>query len=216
MGLDYEYKIYLGKNKLKNVMKYIFEHCERQRSNLFFQEDTVFKVREENGQIEKHRIGNYGIDSNFDCCLIFPNDNKIWEYYLIDIAEGYELNTEHEQDSIGIYQVDSNNFWIGNIEVHIQDYSDKIPELIEIRFLAVTTRMSELFRDSISIDQFFKKLCKNVRADYGCLNKENEGYRLIWFEGEEKDLNIKLNHWDTFDKHGFIPIIKSILSKRKI
>ena len=213
MGLDYDYKIYIKEQKLKKAISCIYNHCEKQRSNLLNEEGEIFVARKVRGKIKKEIIS---LNSEFDCCLIFPNDNKIWEYHLNEIADGYELNSENAEDSIGLYQVDSNHFWIGNIEIRIKDYSKRIPETVEIRFLAVTTRMSELFRDSLSIDQFFKNLCNEVGADYGCLDKETEGYKLIWYEGEEKDYELKLRNWDTFDKLEFIPTIKSILDKRKL
>lgn len=213
MGLDYDYKIYIKEQKLKKAINFIFNHCEKQRSNLLFDNGEIVATRNVRGQIKKEKIR---LNTEFDCCLIFPNDNKIWEYHLNEIADGYELDSENVEDSINLYQVDSKHFWIGNIEIRIKDYSKRIPETVEIRFLAVTTRMSELFRDSPSIDQFFKNFCKEVGADYGCLDKETEGYKLIWYEGEEKDYELKLRNWETFDKFGFIPTIRSILKKRKL
>ena len=217
MGLDYDYRIYVKKKNLRSTMEYIFQNCEKSRSGFEFVNSDLFRLNRLHYGVERRKIENDGLNQDFDCCLIFANDDKIWEYHLNDLSEGFNPSSREELDNLSTYQVDANNFWIGNIEVRVRDYTENIRDTVEISFLAVSSRMSELFRDSNSIDKFFKRLCKEVEADYGYLSKESEGYKLIWFEGRETNFEIQRNdHLQTFDKLGFIPVIKSIMDKRKL
>lgn len=126
MGLDYDYRIYIKRENLKSTLKYVFNKCEKNRSGSDFQQDKLMKVNRFPNRIERTEIKNYGLNQGLDCNLIFENDEKIWEYHLNDLCESYQPNTDDEGDFIGFYQVDENNFWVGNIEIRINDYHEKI------------------------------------------------------------------------------------------
>ena len=85
--------------------------------------------------------------------------------------------------------------------------------------MAVTSSMSRLFEESKSIEMFFQSFCKDVEAEYSCLDKEHKGYRLIWFEGEKYSLNLPHSESgssnEPFRKYGFIPVLKMISKKNK-
>ena len=158
MGLDYGYRIYVKRKKLKSTMKYVFSKCDKSRSGIEFLNDKFIKLNRFHDRVERSEIKNDGLNQDLDCCLIFENDDKIWEYYLNYLCEIFHGESTDDGDYVGTYQVDENHFWIGNIEIRINDYSEIIPGLVEITFFAVTTDMSILFRDSISIDKFFKQM----------------------------------------------------------
>ena len=123
-------------------------------------------------------------------------------------------DTDNKEDYINFYQIDAEHYWIGNIEIHVNDYSDKERGIVEIEFWAVTSDMSMLFAESKSVARFFKSFCKQIEADFGCLYMEDAGYRLIWFEGEEMDFTVPVS-WHNFQEYGFRTVVKKAFKNKK-
>lgn len=126
------------------------------------------------------------------------------------MTQNYRANSDDEADFLEYYRNEDGRFWVGNIELRIYDYSDKIPNTLELQFCALTNDMSKLFANSGSIDKFFKQLCNKINADYGCIYMEDAGYRLIWAKGQEYNITIPIN-WQSFQDIGFIPVIRDIM-----
>lgn len=211
MGLDYDYKIYIRKENLKKTIKFVYEHSDKDRVSFEIKEEQLYEIdRFADGRITKTLLDNFGINQRIDTCILVEEDKSIIEYYLWDLTQYYHPNSNDSSDYINYYKNTNNKWWIGNIEIRIKDYSDKIENCIELEFCAVTSDMSRLFANSKSIDKYFKELCKAVEATYACIYMEDNGYRLIWGNGQEYNLTVPIN-WNSFQEYGFIRVIKDIL-----
>jgi len=214
MGLDYDYKVYLKKEKLLDALEYLQSNCDKERTGFEINDGKLIKINKFHDRTEKYELENHGISQQINSCIIFKTDTKIVEYYLKELTQNYQHDTDDEDDYLRLYQYDKDNYWVGNIEIHINDYSEKKEGLVELEFWAVTSDMSKLFSESDSINVFFKTFCKKVDADFGCLYMEDSGYRLIWFEGEEMSLTVPIN-WQSFQEYGFRNVIKKVFKNRK-
>ncbi|SFD09564.1 hypothetical protein [Flavobacterium phragmitis] len=211
MGLDYDYRIYIKKENLKRALKIIYERSDKERVSFEIINDQLYKVNKyADGEISKTLLENFGINQNVDTCILVEEDNAIIEYYLYDLTQNYQPNSLDESDFIDFYKSGDNKWWIGNVEIYINDYSSKMENCIELQFWAVTSSMSQLFAKSISVDKYFKELCSATEADYGCIYMENSGYRLIWAKGKEYSLTVPIL-WNNFEEHGFVKVISDIL-----
>lgn len=211
MGLDYDYRIYIKKEKLKEALKFVYEHADKKRVLFEITNDQLYKIDKfANGQISKTLLDNFGINQRIDTCILVDEDNSIIEYHLYDLTQHYQPDSVDESKFIEYYKYADNKWWIGNVEIHIKDYSSKMPNYIELQFWAVTSSMSRLFAESTSIDKYFKELCRAAEADYGCIYMEDSGYRLIWAKGKEYNLVVPIL-WSSFEEYGFVNVIGDIL-----
>lgn len=211
MGLNYDYRIYIKKEKLKEALKLIYKHSQKERVAFEIVNDQLYKIdKYANGQTSATLLDNFGINQRIDTCIVVEEDNSIIEYYLYDLTQYYQPNSLDESDFIDYYKCMDNKWWIGNIEIHIKDYSSKMENYIELQFWAVTSDMSRLFTKSPSIDKYFKELCRSIEADYGCIYMEDNGYRLIWAKRKEYNLTVPIL-WNSFEEYGFIKVISDIL-----
>lgn len=213
MGLNYEYRVYLEKERLPAALEYVFSRWDQQRTGFFFENERLFKMNRSQRGAERIALKNFGLQQTLDCSLIFKNDDKIWSYYLNDLCESYHPNNDDDGDFIGLYQINKDHFWVGNIELSIQECPAISEDTVELKFSAVTSDMSILFDQSESIECFFQTRCVALEAIYGCLFKEAEGYRLIWYESEA--CSYDLANWHAFDEYGFIPVIRRIMQNQK-
>lgn len=210
MGLDYSYKLYIAKQNLISTMQELRLHVDQARSGFEIIDDDLIKIERFRNRTEKIKLSDFGLNQKVDSCILFEPDEKIVEYYLYDLTRNYQPDSNNEADFLNYYQIADGRFWVGNIELDINDYSDKIPDTIELVFWAVTSDMSLLFAKSGSVDRFFKQFCKKVNAHYGCIYMEDAGYRLIWAKAQEYNLTIPIN-WPSFQDNGFIPVVRDIM-----
>ena len=211
MGLDYDYRIYIKKEQLKETLKFLHKHADKERVSFEIINDQLYKINEyANGQTSKTLLENFGINQKIDTCILVDEDNSIIEYHLYYLTQHYQPDSTDKSDFIDYYKNTDNKWWIGNIEININDYSSKIANCIELQFWAVTSDMSRLFAKSTSIDKYFKELCRATEADYGCFYMEHNGYRLIWAKGKEYNLTVPIL-WSSFEEHGFVNVISDIL-----
>lgn len=210
MGLDYSYKLYIAKENLIPTMHELFLHVDQVRSGFEIISDDLIKIERFHNRTEKIKLSDFGLNQKVDTCILFEPDEKIVEYYLYDLTQNYQPTSDNEADFLNYYQIADGRFWVGNIELHINDYSDKISDTIELIFWAVTSDMSLLFAKSGSVNKFFRQFCKKINAHYGCIYMEDAGYRLIWAKDQEYDLTIPIN-WQSFQDNGFIPVIRDIM-----
>ncbi len=209
MGLDYSHRIYVKKENLTKTLKYVYDHCKKDSTDFKFEEEQCYKINGD--KLERINLDSIINQDSFHysmfySCLIFEKDDKIIEYYLEDLVQRFD-----PEYSLKDYQVDNNSYWVGTIEIDIDNYSSKIENIIEISFRAVTSQMSHLLVESKSINIFFENLCREIQAEYACIWMEDEGYKLTWFEGEK--CNYVVYNWDTVQEYGFIPIMKQMLQK---
>ncbi|MCC9064829.1 hypothetical protein [Flavobacterium piscisymbiosum] len=211
MGLDYDYRIYIKKENLKRALKLIYERSDKKRVSFEIINEELYRIHNyANGQTSKTLLENFGINQKIDTCILVDEDNKIIEYHLYDLTQSYQPNSVDESDFIDYYKTTDNKWWIGNVEIYINDYSSKMENCIELQFWAVTSSMSRLFANSTSIDKYFKELCSATEADYGCIYMEDSGYKLIWAKGKEYNLTVPIL-WSHFEEYGFIKVISDIL-----
>jgi hypothetical protein len=211
MGLDYDYKLYIKKENLKRTLQFVHRNSDKDRVSFEINDEQLYKIDKfADGRITKTVLDNFGLNKRIDTCILVDEDDRIIEYYLRDLTQNYQPNSNDKSDFIDYYKCVDNRFWIGNVEIHINDYSDKIENFVELEFWAVTSDMSRLFANSKSIEKWFKELCKAVEVEYACIYMEDNGYRLIWAKGKEYNLTVPIN-WNCFQEYGFIRVIKEIL-----
>lgn len=214
MGLDYAYKIYVNRDKLISTLEIVFN---KSIGNTYYIDALDGKLYDISivDKSKKTEITNYGIGSDLYWRPIVKKDNKIIEYFLQELCNFYELNTFINEGYYGENKIDDENVWLNGIEIRINDYGDKIPDMLEISFWAITTNLSILVRESSSINDLFVSICKESDAEYGFLYMESEGNRLIWYEGQI--CNYTIFNWpgDNFGRFGFIPVIKRIMNGDK-
>ncbi|MFH6993584.1 hypothetical protein [Flavobacterium sp. FlaQc-48] len=211
MGLDYDYRIYIKKENLKRALQFVHEHSDRKRVSFEITNDQLYKIDEyANGQILKTLLHDFGINQRIYTSIAVEQDDSVMEYHLYDLTQNYQPDSLDESDFIEYYKSQDNKWWIGQIEIHINDYSSKITDGVELQFWALTSHMSRLFAESKSIDKYFKELCKATEADYGCIYMEDSGYRLIWAKDKEYNLTVPVL-WSSFEEHGFIKVISDIM-----
>lgn len=212
MALDYAYKIYVQKNRLKKTLQTIYDRSDKERTGFEIKEGQLYKLQKNlaNQVTGTTFVPDQGIDQRIDCSLTIESDNKIVEYFLFDLTRHFRPDTADQTSRLDFYKTGENSFSIGNIEIEINNYHSRIPNTIEIIFWAATSDMSLLFENSPSIDRFFKELCQEISADFGCIFMEDNGYRLIWAQGREWGLTVPMN-WKSFQEFGFIPVLKEVM-----
>ena len=211
MGLDYDYRIYVKKENLKRTLQYVYEHSDKEKTGFEIIDDQLYTINHHiDKELSRTLLDNLGIGQKIDTCILVNGDDRIIEYHLYDLTQFYSPNSDDESDFIDYYKNSDNKWWIGNVEVYIKDHSSIIENCIELQFWAVTSTMSRLFAESKSIDEYFKELCKDTQADYGCIYMEDSGYRLIWAKGKEYNLTVPIL-WNSFDEYSFIKVVSDIL-----
>ena len=206
MGLDFNYRIYVKKDKLEDAFKLVAANCSK-NNGIVYQDGKFFKNYSYKA-LEPLDILKLNVA--LSCVFMFKKDDQILAYSIKN-----NINVlRKETDEKNYFSIKDIVLPVGGIDVSVIDYGIEIPDTFEIRFAAVTSDMSRLFRDSPSIEAFFKRFCQEVKADYGCLDKEHEGYRLIWFEGEPFSVDLPHEYgyndpaWEPFRELCFIPAMR--------
>ncbi|MFK8006140.1 MAG: hypothetical protein AB8H03_07210 [Saprospiraceae bacterium] len=193
MGLNFSYNIYVKKNKLRDTLKLISENCSKRNNHIEQKNDNFYFVRmfysdSFQGEIQTQKeILDDVLNSkiSLSCSLRFTFDDKILNYIHHQSRE--KINPNDSNSWKPPFYIDE-KFEIGNFDLTFKDSTKIFPETIQVSFTANTSDMSRLIKESTVINKFFKFFCKKVNARYGYLDKEHEGFRLIWFE--EKEYNI--------------------------
>lgn len=87
MGLDYDYRIYIKKERLKRALQFIYEHSEKERASFEIINNQLYKIdRYANGDISKTLLENLGINQRVDTCILVEEDDTIIEYNLYDLT----------------------------------------------------------------------------------------------------------------------------------
>lgn len=209
MELNFFYNIYIQKDKLEKTLRYLHKHCDAQLTDFEFQGNNMFHVERSSVGDVKTKIELYKPEK-LNCTVIVENDEIITSYYLNYLSERYEPNSENEENYFDYWLTDKKHIRVGNIEIYISDYSDKIENTFELSFVAVTSNMSVLFAESESINKFFKNLCLEIKADHAYLYKEEYGIQILFLDKKEVNYTIPI-YWDSLQIYGVIPVIRDIL-----
>ena len=119
-------------------------------------------------------------------CINFPIDSFILKY----LEGGYEYNVHNTFNEIKPYLRDENKARIGGIDFKKEAFNDS-NDIYKYKFTAVTSGMSFLFEESVSIRKWFIELGKVSNALIVYMDLEYNGNRIIYFNGKEVDIFLK-------------------------
>lgn len=138
--------------------------------------DELFQFVKEHGEV--------ALSDSFSA--YFEMDSHVLKY----LEGGYDWKPHYDKAEIQKYLLPDNRARIGGI-----DYDERIPqandEELVVRFTAVTSDMSQLFGDSVSVRNWFVALSRRVDAKMTYLDLESEGRRIIFLKGSEAFLDFK-------------------------
>lgn len=188
MGLNFSFNIYVKKDKLRDSLKFISENCSKIGNHINDQNDKFNSVKEYFSKISERSQLDDDLKKkiSFSCSLRFFPDNKILDY--IHRQSENEIVPQDERTWKPPFYING-KFEIGSFDIVLTDFENLGRDTFQISIIAVSSKMSRLIQSSNSIIQFFKSFCRELDAKYGYLDKEHEGYQLIWFEGKEYNLD---------------------------
>ncbi|MHA7967766.1 hypothetical protein ACX93W_26995 [Paenibacillus sp. CAU 1782] len=135
-------------------------------------------------------VRNHGvIHSGNSASIHFPLDSFILKY----LEGGYSWRPHYDQEEIELHMEPGGKASIGGIDLSTRELED-YPDEIEVSFTAVTSDMSRLFQDSVSISQWFVGLSKSCDAVLTYIDLEDEGARIIFCHGTEVHLELRGNN----------------------
>ncbi len=122
-----------------------------------------------------------------DCaCIRLEIDSFIMKY----LEGGYDWTPHHDRAEIEKYIGNDGKAGIGCIYIKERKLPNASGE-ISVSFTAATSSMSLLLRDSYSIRQWFIRLSKEFHSILTYLDLEHEGHRLIYYRGQEINIELK-------------------------
>lgn len=164
---------------------------------------TVIHKREKDRLFEyirKHGTIDYG-----DCaCIHFDLDSFILKY----LEGGYSWVPHYDKSEVDLHIEPDGKASIGCIYISTKDLENDLDE-IEVSLTAATSDMSLLFRDSVSITRWFVELSKEINSIITYIDLEDEGVRIVYFNGSDVNLELKSNHHLGDLRRNFFDIIKA-------
>lgn len=209
MDISYAYKVYIHKDSLKESLKYLLSKCDKDSTDFDFKDDTFFAV-------DYSTLGKVKVKTNLaevdklECTILVEKDDQVISYYLTALSEVFDPTSEEEGNYLNFYKEGKNKFCIGAIDLYINDYSDKIPDTIELAFYATSSAMSLLFASSQSVENYFKKIGHELKAHSIYLFMMDGGIKLMRHDNKECNYTIPV-YWPAYDDFGVIPVISKIL-----
>lgn len=156
--------------------------------------------------IRKHGTIDYG-----DCaCIHFEMDSFILKY----LEGGYSWTPHYDKSEVNFYIEPDGKARIGCIYISARELEGNLDE-IEVSLTAATSDMSLLFRDSISITKWFIELSREINSIITYIDFEDEGVRIVYFNGSEVNLELKSNHHLGDLRRNFFNIIKEFYVRYK-
>jgi hypothetical protein len=129
---------------------------------------------------------NGTIDSGTSASIHFDMDSYILKY----LEGGYSWQPHYDREEIELFIEPDGKARIGSIDLSTREL-EGYPDEIEVTFTAVTSDMSRLFQDSVSITQWFIELSKAFEAVLTYIDLEDEGARIIYCHGAEVHLELR-------------------------
>ncbi|WP_019911905.1 hypothetical protein [Paenibacillus sp. HW567] len=153
------------------------------------QRDRLLRYVQEHGEVSG--TGSF--------CLHFGVDSAVLKY----LEGGYEPGPHYDWAEIQRSLLPGNKARIGTID-YSEEALDNHAELLRVRFMAVTSDMSRLLRDSKSVREWFVTLSKHVDAIITYMDMEAEGQRIIYGNDTETFLEFKEEGFSQGTKREFI------------
>lgn len=140
------------------------------------EKEHLYKYLREHGTID------YG-----DCvCIHFDMDSFILKY----LEGGYDYKPHYDKIEISTHIKPDGKASIGCIYISIKEIEGQNDE-IEVSLTAATSDMSLLFKDSVSINNWFVGLSKELKSIITYMDMEDEGVKIFYFNGSQVDLELK-------------------------
>ncbi|PZM66114.1 hypothetical protein QJQ58_08850 [Paenibacillus dendritiformis] len=138
----------------------------------------------------------------------FPMDSFILKY----LEGGYSYAPHYDAEEIQQHILADGRARIGGIDIAERKLEHTENE-VAISFTAVTSDMSLLFQDSISIHRWFIGLSQAADAVMTYLDLEYEGERLIYYRGDEINIELKGEGHLDVGKQKFLEIIEAYANR---
>lgn len=177
MGLNFGYVISVKKDKFKDALSILLGSSIKEGSLIDIYEN---RITEFYNQLSTKRLSEkiemkYQFEAT--CSFGFLPDIEILKYIQGLSSNKYDSSNK---STWGAPFYINNKFIIGYFDVEFNFYKEEFPDTIIMTFYAVTSSMSVLLKESISIENYFVMLCETIEATYAFLDKEHEGKKIIW------------------------------------
>lgn len=162
MGLNNTYIITISKENEPKALEYILANC----------------------LIRENQLPNPFLAKDKCLSLKVKVDIPI-KRYLRNFYYYGRFNSDYQEERIE-NRIKNGFTNIGCVDIDITRFESKI----NLRFVCVTSSMSELFTDSTNIRNWFQELCKTTSAETGIYDRENYYLELFWHNGQPKSFKI--------------------------
>lgn len=177
MGLNFGYVIYVKKDKFEDALSILLGTSIKEGNLIDIYEN---RITEFYNQLSTERFSET-VELKFEfeasCSFGFLPDIKILKYIQMLSFNKYD---SINKSTWGAPFYINNKFIIGFFDVKFSFYKEEFSDTIMMTFYAVTSNMSVLLKESISIENYFVKLCETIEAKHAFLDKEHEGKKVIW------------------------------------
>ncbi len=199
MGLDYSIRTYVKKEKISNSLNWLFENSWSNEKvpqkllingELFNINGDYFKIDDyQNKYLERNKVIEHFQKIYFTTSLVFEIEPKI-----IASLPGWEL--EYRMDLLEDFKEHFEQVYLGDGKIRIGGFDSTISKLTqqdvyEIDLTALTSDMSRLIEDSISVKKWILEFSKASDSLLTYLDLEHNGRRLVFYNGKEIDCTIK-------------------------
>lgn len=158
---------------------------------------ALWKYVEEHGEhLDTYIIAHFAMDS----------------FILKYLEGGYSYSPHYDVEEIQQHILADGKAGIGCIDIGERKLEHTENE-VAVSFTAVTSDMSLLFRDSVSIHRWFIELSQAADAVMTYLDLEYEGERLIYYRGNEINIGLQGEGHLKVGKQRFIEIIEAYANR---
>lgn len=162
MGLNNSYIITIHKKNEKEAIDFLLSNC---------------KIRDS-------QLPN-PLQSRDNCLSLIVEVDIPIKRYLRNYYYHGRYNSDYQENKIETF-ITKGRTRIGCVDVDTEQFNEKV----NLRFVCVTSQMSELFTDSNSIRNWFIKFCKATNAETGIFDRENHYVELFWYNGLRKSIKV--------------------------
>jgi len=195
MGLDYSIMSYIKKEKLVDCLNWLNKNSlskDSERLTLYVNDEPLILIGEHFALNDReNKAGKNAVAKGFDrlffsTSLVFDIDSKI-----IANIEGWDINIDSHEDFLDAFK----QFYLGNGKMSVGYFDaviqkSKIDDIYLLSFTAVTTDMSIMLEKSISVKKWILEFSKNTDALMTWLDQENNGKKIMYYNGEKIDMHI--------------------------